>query len=74
MSFGLPVEDNVMIAIFNSLGEKVRTLVSGKMDAGVHTISWDGTDNSGNLVSSGVYLYKLETDNYIESKKMLLMK
>jgi hypothetical protein len=74
MSFGLPTEDNVMIVIFNSVGEKVRTLLSGRLDAGVHTISWDGTDETGKLVASGVYLYKLETDNYIESKKMLLMK
>lgn len=72
--FGLPSDDNVRIVVFNSTGEMVRTLINGRFEAGTHIVQWDGLDDAGKPVSSGVYLYKLETDNYLVSKKMILMK
>ncbi|MFN3135970.1 MAG: FlgD immunoglobulin-like domain containing protein, partial [Candidatus Kryptonium sp.] len=74
ISFGLPSADNVSIVIYNTTGRIVRRLVSGYFEAGHYTVSWDGTDDNGNLVSSGVYLYRLETNHYIDSKKMTLIK
>ena len=65
---------DVKIAIYNVLGEKVRTLTDQNFKAGTHRITWNGTNESGNVVSSGVYIYKIETPEYTASRKMILMK
>jgi flagellar hook assembly protein FlgD len=52
----------------------VKTLVSRNLAAGNHIVNWNGKDNTGNQVSSGVYFYKLQTANSNITKKMLLMK
>ena len=57
------------------LGQKVRTLVKDKDQAiGLHQIQWDGKDDKGLKVSSGVYIYRLKAGTFNESKKMLLLK
>ena len=50
------------------------TLVSENKGVGSYTINWDGTNNNGVTVSAGMYLYKINTENYVETKKMLLVK
>jgi hypothetical protein len=60
---------HVDLSIYNTLGQKVATLVNKKQSAGSYQIKW----NAGGL-SSGVYLYRLQTGNYIQTKKMILMK
>ncbi len=65
---------HVKIELFNILGQKIRTLVDRKEKAGTHAINWDGTDASGALVATGVYLYRFEAGDYVETKKMLLLK
>jgi hypothetical protein len=72
--FSLPERTQVSLVIYNILGEKVRILVTGDMDAGIHTIHWDGTDEDGNKVASGIYFYRLKADDFAETKKMILMK
>ena len=57
-----------------SLGNKVKTLVNGFVTPGNYVLSWDGTDNTGNNVSSGVYVYTLITSGEAISRKMLLVK
>jgi flagellar hook assembly protein FlgD len=52
----------------------VRTLVDGKQMAGNYIISWDGNDSNGQLVASGIYIYKLHTQNFLQTKKMVLMR
>ncbi|KAA3631181.1 MAG: T9SS C-terminal target domain-containing protein [Calditrichaeota bacterium] len=74
ISFRLPQAGKVSVSVFNILGQEVRNLVSEYKEAGVHTISWDGKNKSGSDVASGMYLYKLKTDDYLETKKMLLIK
>lgn len=74
ISFGLPQASAVELAIYNVLGQNVRTLVNGKMEAGSHTVTWDGRDGSGSQVSSGVYFYRITANNYSATKKMLLLK
>jgi hypothetical protein len=74
ITFGLPQQAQVTLAIYNILGEKVRTLVSEERDAGIHTVRWDSTDDSGHLVASGIYFYRLETDRFAKTMKMILMK
>ncbi|UCG62773.1 MAG: T9SS type A sorting domain-containing protein [Candidatus Zixiibacteriota bacterium] len=64
----------VDLSVYNLLGQKVKTLVSGSKPAGEHMISWDGTDSKGEPVSSGIYLYRLRAGDYTNSRKMLLLK
>ncbi|MCK4404211.1 MAG: T9SS type A sorting domain-containing protein, partial [candidate division Zixibacteria bacterium] len=67
-------EGFVQLQIYNIAGQLVRTLVSRKERAGTHTVSWNGKDNDGKSVSSGIYFYRLETDRFKSAKKMLLLK
>lgn len=74
ISFELPVRGDVRLDIYNLLGQNVRTLVNGSLEAGSHTITWDGRADNGTGVASGVYLYRLQSGSYSETKKMTLMK
>jgi hypothetical protein len=64
----------VNIAVYNIRGQLVRTLVDDFFTVGEHSVVWDGTDESGRNVSSGIYFYKMKTDNQLQTKKMILMK
>jgi PKD repeat protein len=72
--FRLPHPVHVNFDIFNINGEFVKSLISKVMDAGYQSIKWDGTDNNGQKMSSGMYIYKINADEFIDSKKMLLLK
>lgn len=72
--FALPQPDRVSLTVYNLLGEKIRILVNSQLSAGVHQMAWDGRDEAGREVSSGVYFYRLETDGYSKSLKMLLLR
>lgn len=74
IKFTLPRTSHVKLELYNILGVKVKTLVNEKLSAGENIISWDGTDNNNKRVTSGIYLYRLSTDNFTETKKMLLLK
>jgi hypothetical protein len=74
IEFSLKESGNVRLDVFNVLGQKVKTLVNSQMNAGNHSIVWDGRDANGSEVSSGVYFVKLNTDNYTSTRKMLLTK
>lgn len=74
IDFNLPASQNVSLEIYNVLGEKVKTLVDGHLEAGPHSIEWNSTDSHGQGVSSGVYFYRLVTDNNVATKKMMLVK
>jgi hypothetical protein len=73
IKFQLPQVSEVEICIFNLQGQKVATLVRGHQTAGAHKISWNGTDESGRRVASGVYLYQLKAGDFVQAKKMLLL-
>jgi len=62
------------LSIYNILGQKVRTLVDEEKLPGEYKVIWDGKDNSGKEVSSGIYFYQLKTGDYKETKRMLLVK
>jgi hypothetical protein len=72
--YELPEGSNVTIKIFNLLGIEIRELVSEFQSAGFKTTVWDGKDQNGNLVDSGVYLYSFESNNFSQTKKMLIIK
>jgi photosystem II stability/assembly factor-like uncharacterized protein len=70
INFQLALAGNVQIAVYNLLGQKVKTLISGKLSAGAHQITFNASE-----YSSGVYFYKLTTDNgYVQTRKMVLLK
>lgn len=74
IKFALPASGNVRLAVFNVLGQQVKELVNGAMDAGIHDVVWDGKDNNGATVASGIYFYKLNASNFVDTKKMVLLK
>lgn len=69
ISFSLPEASNVKLEVYNINGQVVTTLADGQFEAGVHQLTWDGRETA-----SGMYFYKLTTNNFSETKKMLLLK
>ena len=74
ISFDLPLGGDVSVTVWNLLGEKVRTLHSGQMNPGRHTVVFDGRNGSGAPLATGIYLYRLDAESYTKTRKMLLMK
>jgi hypothetical protein len=74
INYSVKNDGPVSIDIYNIRGQKVRSLVDDVQKAGNHTIVWNGSDNTGKVVSSGVYFYKMNAGNYSQTKKMMLMK
>jgi len=69
IAFTLPTAAEVRLEVYNLMGQKVTTLIDKQMNAGEHTCVWDGSD-----VASGVYFYRLETPDFVDTRKMVLMK
>jgi len=74
IGFEIPFSTNVEIAVYSLTGKKIKTLTNSIYTTGFYNITWDGTDNFGTQVSSGIYYYKMATDLIVISKKMILMK
>jgi hypothetical protein len=74
ISFGLPAEGHVILSIYDIRGARVRTLVDGPLPAGYKAVAWNGADDAGNRVSSGVYFYRLNAGGETITRKMLLLK
>jgi hypothetical protein len=65
---------DIKVQVFNALGEKVKTLASGRHAGGRFTVMWDGTDERGSKLSSGAYYYRLISGTFISAKKMIMLK
>jgi len=74
LSFSLPSGGHVQLVIYDVAGRLVRSLLNETRPPGRHDVAWEGLDNRGNPVSSGVYLYRLEVLGFVETKRMVLMK
>ncbi len=74
ISYSIPACSRVSLTIYNLRGEEVATLFEGYQNPGTHTVKWDACYSNGHPVSSGVYFYRLKTDNYVTTRKLLLMK
>ena len=74
IEYSLPARSHVTITVYNLLGRRVKTLFDGEKTYGPHSVIWDGTDNNGKTVGTGIYFYQIKTDEAVESKKMLLLK
>jgi len=67
--YALPHKSQVLLAVYNTLGQQVATLVQGLKEAGSYEVKFDGT-----ALASGVYFYRLQTSNYVETRKLLLLR
>lgn len=74
IEFAMPEAAHVSIEVYNITGRRVRSLVTSYLPAGYHSIIWDGHDQSGAPVASGVYLYRIDAGTFTASRKMLLLK
>jgi len=74
ISYQLPEACHVTLKIFNLLGQQIKTLVDHDAPAGSHTIRWDGKDENGHNLASGIYIYRLEAGPYVASKKLALVR
>ncbi|HRR01256.1 MAG TPA: choice-of-anchor J domain-containing protein, partial [Candidatus Cloacimonas sp.] len=74
ISYSVKETGPVTIDVYNVKGQLVKSLVKGIQEPGNHTIVWNGTDNNGRSVSSGVYYYKMNAGKYSSTKKMIMMK
>jgi hypothetical protein len=74
IEYSLPKGSSVEIVVYNILGQKVRTLLDECQRAGRHRVLWDGRDDKGKEVSSGIYLYRIKTSEFAQTKKMVLLR
>jgi hypothetical protein len=74
IEYVLPKNTYVRLTLYNILGQKVKTLIDEYQSAGHRTKLWDGRDDKGNEVASGIYFYRLDAGGFTQVKKMLLLK
>ena len=74
IEFSMPHTAGVTVRVYNVLGQVVKTLVNGTLPAGIHRVQWDATDESGAGVTSGLYIYRMETEAFQATKTLVLMK
>lgn len=74
IEYTLPNASFIHLSIYNLKGELINTLINYEMNTGKHNIHWDGTNNLGNIVSSGIYIYTFNTKGFQSSKKLLYLK
>ncbi len=74
IEYALPSRSQVTISVYNLLGQKISTIVDEVKSPGAHSAVWDGRDSDGNEVASGIYFYQIRAGDFVESKKMLLLK
>lgn len=74
LEFTLPEKETASLAIYNAAGQKIRELVSGRLEAGPHSVRWDGNGAGGSRVSSGLYIARLRAGNQAAAAKLLFLK
>ncbi|MBN1999975.1 S8 family peptidase [candidate division KSB1 bacterium] len=74
ISFEIPSGKNVRIEVFNILGKKVRVLVDGYFETGLHHVLWNGCDENGKILSNGVYIYQMTAGSQKQTRKMMLIR
>ena len=72
--YDLPKESLVDITVYDMLGNVVYNLVNTNQSSGYKSVQWNATNNLGEPVSAGVYLYKIQAENFVDTKKMILLK
>ena len=74
LRFDLPEVSNLTLTIYNMLGQKVKTFSMQSIPPGYHSVTWDATNDYGEQVGAGVYLYQLQTKDFVKTRKMVLLK
>ncbi len=74
IKYQLPEPGVVVVKIYNVIGQEIKTLINGEKGAGYHTIRWNGLDDKGQKVPSGVYFYRLQVGQFVFVKKMLFVR
>ena len=74
IQYQLPEPAHVTLTVYNLLGQKIRTLIDKKQQAGYHSVHWDGRDEMGSSVASGMYFYVLRAGDFMDVKKMMLLR
>jgi hypothetical protein len=69
IQFGLPIDANIVLAVYDILGQRIATLASGFYTAGTYTVKWEPES-----AATGVYVYQLEAGRYVKSRRMLLVR
>ncbi|KPL03577.1 MAG: hypothetical protein AMJ73_06415, partial [candidate division Zixibacteria bacterium SM1_73] len=74
IGYTLPTDCHITLTIYNMLGQKVKVLVNEHQSAGRKSVTWDGKDDQGREMTSGVYLYRMQAGDFVQSKKMVVLK
>jgi hypothetical protein len=74
IEYALPRDSRVSIVVYNVLGQKVKVLKNEWEEAGYKSVSWDGTNQSGQEIGTGIYFYKITAGDFVQTKKMVLLK
>jgi flagellar hook assembly protein FlgD len=74
LRYDLPEQSLVNITIYDILGREIRTLVNTTQDAGFKSVLWNATNDYGKPVSAGVYLYQIQAGDFVQTRKMVLLK
>ncbi|QQS35301.1 MAG: T9SS type A sorting domain-containing protein [Ignavibacteriales bacterium] len=74
IKFGVPTAGEVVVKIYDILGQEVKLLFAGQVEAGNYSIHWDGVNNFGQQLSSGTYIYQMTAGDFVQTKKMILLK
>jgi hypothetical protein len=74
LRYDLPENSYVNVTIYDMLGREIRTLIKTTQDAGFKSVRWDATNNQGKPVSAGVYLYQIQAGEFVQTRKMVLLK
>ncbi|OVE79391.1 hypothetical protein BVY01_02510 [bacterium I07] len=74
IQYQLPEPRYLELKVYNIYGQKIRTLLNENKSAGQYEVQWDGRDDLGRDVASGVYVYRIQAEDFVQSRKMLLMR
>lgn len=74
IKYSIPTNSFVTVRVYDMLGREVKTLVNGAKNVGTYNVVWNGENNFGNKVSSGTYIYRITAGNFVQVKKMILLK
>jgi hypothetical protein len=74
INYQIPRAGHVDLSIYDVSGRLIKTLVNGDRSEGLHTVTWDGKDNMGVSVASGIYFYKMKSGQFVETKRMVLLR
>jgi hypothetical protein len=74
INYSLPAQSHTVLIINDLLGKEIRMLLNGTQAGGVHSVVWDGRNNAGTAVASGIYIYRLTAGQFASSRRLLFLK